>query len=261
MKNMKLTAALLAVAAALQCFTGCGKKDEIKVNETAAPSVGGSELTGENFDQEAYFNKVMEKIEKAEVATEAPKLGTLGDIVTPKEDSEEANLGPYRVSSNGVKMYFNDEDFSSNLMLTLEQYFLSFPSADYTKYTSCVFPSYIDEMGAFLQKDYNYDLKTSFAKQCSSLAKLMNGDYKITRIRVEKPEQYTEGVDNLDNYFKSLDDVFGKAYYDQVKSESDGIVDACFYVMGQDSTGQETMIVSGYEIVFAQKDGRYYTFG
>ncbi len=261
MKTKKLTAAVLAVAAALQCFAGCGKKDEIKVPETTAPSVGGSELSGEKFDAEAYYNKVLETVQKCEVGTEAPKLGTLGDVVTPAEDSAEANLGKYRVSSNGVKLYFNDEDFSKDLMLTLEQYFLSFPLADYTKYTSCVFPSFIDEMGIYLQKDYSYDFKTSFAKQCASLANVMQGDYKITRIRVEKPEQYTEGVDNLDNYFKSLDDVFGKAYYDQVKSESDGIVDACFYVMGQDSTGKETMIVSGYEIVFAQKDGRYYTFG
>ena len=33
MKTKKLTAAVLAAAAALQCFAGCGKKDEIKVPE------------------------------------------------------------------------------------------------------------------------------------------------------------------------------------------------------------------------------------
>ena len=261
MKNMKLTAAVLAAAAALQRFTGCGKKDEIKVEDTTAPSVGGSELSGSNFDAEAYYNKVLENVQKQEVGTDAPALGTLGDVVTPAEDSDEANLGPYRLSSNGIKLYYNSEDFSDNLMLTLEQYFLSFPSADYTKYTSCVFPSFIDEVGAYLQKDFSYDFKTSFAKQCASLANIMSGDYKITRIRVEKAEQKTEGVDNLEAYFKSMDDHFGKAYYEQVRGESDAIVDACFYIMGQDSTGKESVIVPGYEIVFAQKDGRYYTFG
>lgn len=260
MKTKKLTAAVLAVAAALQCFAGCGKKDEIKVPETTAPSVGGSELSGEKFDAEAYYNKVLETVQKCEVGTEAPKLGTLGDVVTPAEDSAEANLGNYRVSSNGVKLYFNDEDFSKDLMLTLEQYFLSFPSADYTKYTSCVFPSFIDEMGIYLQKDYSYDFKTSFAKQCASLANVMQGDYKITRIRVEKPEAQ-EGVDGLAEYFKGMDEHFGKSYYEQVKGDSDYLIDATFYIMGEDSNGNENVIVNGYKIVFAEKDGRYYTFG
>lgn len=261
MKTIKLTAAIIAAAAAFQCAAGCGKKNEISVPDTTAPVVGGDELSGDQFDTEAYYNKVMEKIAGAELSKNAPKLGTVGASVTPDEGSAEANLGDYRVSSNGVKLYYSSEEFSDDLMLTLEQYFMSFSEADYSKYTSCVFPSYIGEMGAFLEKDYSYDLKTSFAKQCASLAGRMNGDYKITRLRLEKPEQYTEGVDNLENYFKSLDDVFGKAYYEQVKSESDNVIDACFYVMGEDKNGNESMIVSGYEIVFAEKDGRYYTFG
>ena len=258
MKTFKLTAVVIAAIAALQCTAGCGKKDEKKTDDTA--SVSTTEATS-SFDGNAYYDKVMSAIEKQEVSKDAPQLGTLGEPVTPEEGSDESNLGAYRLSSNGVKLYYNREEFSDNLMLTLEQYFLSFAAKDYSKYTSCVFPSYIDEMGAFLEKHYSYDLKTSFAKQCTSLASHMNGDYKITRIRLEKPEQYTEGVDNLENYFKSLDDVFGKSYYEQVKGESYNIIDACFYVMGEDANGNETMIVSGYEIVFAEKEGRFYTFG
>jgi hypothetical protein len=259
MKTFKLTAVVIAAIAALQCTAGCGKKDEKKSDDTA--NVSTTEAATSGFDGNAYYDKVMSAIEKQEVSKDAPQLSTLGEPVTPEEGSDESNLGAYRLSSNGVKLYYNSEEFSDNLMLTLEQYFLSFPANDYTKYTSCVFPSYIDEMGAFLEKDYSYDLKTSFAKQCVSLASRMNGDYKITRIRLEKPEQYTEGVDNLENYFKSLDDVFGKSYYEQVKGESDNIVDACFYVIGEDANGNETPIISGYEIVFAEKDGRFYTFG
>ncbi|SHM63044.1 hypothetical protein [Ruminococcus flavefaciens] len=259
MKKMKITAAVLAAAAALQCFAGCGKKDEIKVPDTTNSTADGENVN--NFDAEGYYNKVLEKVQSAEVGTDAPQLGSLGDVVTPEADSAESNLGTYRVSSNGVKLYFNEEEYASNLLLTLEQYFLSYQNADYTKYTSCVFPSFIDEMGTYLQKDYGYDFKTSFAKQCASLANIMHGDYKITRIRVEKPKQHTEGVDNLDSYFKGMDEHFGKAYHEQVKGECNNLIDACFYVMGEDSNGNESVIVNGYEIVFAEKDGRYYTFG
>ena len=44
-------------------------------------------------------------------------------------------------------------------------------------------------------------------------------------------------------------------------SKRDEVIDACFYIMGEDAYGQENPIVTGYEIVFAVKDGKYYTFG
>ena len=177
------------------------------------------------------------------------------------EGAEDAELGSYKMSSSGVKLYYDDTEFSDELMLTLEKYFLSFPAADYNSYQKCMFPSYIDEMEGFLGKEYDYDLKTSFSKRCSSLADNMYGDYKITRIKLEAAPVYDETKDNLETYFESLNEVFGKDYYEQVKSESDEVIDACFYIMGEDAYGQENPIVTGYEIVFAVKDGKYYTFG
>ena len=60
---------------------------------------------------------------------------------------------------------------------------------------------------------------------------------------------------------RRMDEHFGKSYYEQVKGESDYLIDATFYLMGEDSNGNENVIVNGYKIVFAEKDGRYYTFG
>ena len=58
-----------------------------------------------------------------------------------------------------------------------------------------------------------------------------------------------------------LDDSFNKDYYSEVEAEADKFYDALFYVMVQDAYGDESLIISEYEIVFAEKDGRYYLFG
>ena len=116
-------------------------------------------------------------------------------------------------------------------------------------------------MESFLKNNYNYDLKTSFSKQCSSLADKMKGDYRIARIKLEEAPVYEEGKDNIENYFSSLNEVFEKDYLSQVREESEELIDACFYVKAEDPYGKEQMLVAEYEIVFAVKDGKYYTFG
>ena len=270
MRKLGLTALTLAAAAAVQGFSGCAKKKDISMptyaetavqTPTSAPA-GGAELSGDSYNADEYYTKIQEKVNSTTVDSEPLELGLVGnELITPDESDQEAELGAYKISSSGVKLYYDDTVFSDELMLTLEKYFLSFPSADYNTYQKCIFPSYIDEMEAFLTKEYDYDLKTSFSKRCSTLASNMNGDYRITRIKLETAPIYDETKDNLENYFQSLDDVFGKDYYEQVKSESDEVIDASFYVMGEDSYGNEGIIVSAYEIVFAVKDGKYYTFG
>lgn len=274
MKKFRITALIIAAAAGLQGFAGCGKKKGINVSGYAealaesatAPAIGGEELSGENYDTEKYYDKISEAVQNAEKSQDPPKLGTLlSEVITPEEGAKDYALGSYRVSSRGTKMYFDDSQFDEKLMLTLEAYFDAFSAADFTTYSQCIFPSYSDEMETFLSKDYSYDLKTSFTKQCSGIADRMNGDYRITRIKVEPAPQYKEGEDNIANYYKSLDEIFGKDYYGQVKEESDSLIDASFYIMAENSAGQEEVIVGskngGYEIVFAKKGDRYYTFG
>ncbi|MGN0614945.1 hypothetical protein [Ruminococcus flavefaciens] len=269
--DKKRVIALILAAAGLQCLAGCGKnkKDdsmplyaETPVETTTEPPVGGADISGDKYDSEAYQAKINEHVKAAEL-TDAPLvLGSVGkDIIVPDEGAEDSGLGTYRVSSSGIKLYYDETVFPEELMLTLEKYFTSFPSADYATYSRCVFPSYITEMESFLEKNYNYDLKASFSKQCSTLAEKMKGDYRITRIKLEEAPVYEEGKDNIENYFSSLDEVFEKDYLNQVKEESDELIDACFYVMAEDPYGKEQMLVAEYEIVFAVKDGKYYTFG
>lgn len=270
MRIQKLTAFVMA-AVCIGCFAGCEKKDDKKTSDkgaaggsaadASAPVIGGEELSGDNFKEEDYRNKVIEMIKDAPVAETQSELGSVGEITEPEAGSEEAELGNYRLSDSGVKLYYDENEYPTELMLTLERYFTSFPAADYTTYTSCIFPSYIEKMEKFLSDEYDYDLKTSFSKQCSGLAEQMKGDYKITRIKIEPAEQHEEGKDNVDSYLSTLDDIFGSGYSESVKSDSDDLIDACFYVMGEDSNGKESMLVSGYEIIFAVKDGKYYTFG
>ena len=268
MDKKRLTALVLA-AAALQCLAGCGKnKDdnmpiyaETPVETTTEPPVGGADISGDNYNSEAYMAKITNHVNSVEL-TDAPLvLGSVGkDVIVPEEGAIDVGLGSYRVSSSGIKLYYDETVFPEELLLTLEKYFTSFPSADYATYSRCVFPSYITEMEIFLNKNYEYDLKTSFANRCSSLAEQMKGDYRITRIKLEEAPVYEEGKDNLETYFSSLDEVFEKDYYSQVKEESDQLIDACFYVMGEDPYGKEQMLVAESEIVFAVKDGKYYTF-
>lgn len=261
----RLTAVIIAAAAALQCFPSCsGKKDvssAADIKESTTVPVGGSDISGDSYDHDAYYEKIEEKVGKADASSEPFELGSVGELVTPDAGSEEEELGNYRISSGGVKLYYEESEYPTELILTLERYFTAFASADYTNYSKSVFPSYITEMEEFLQQDFDYDLKTSFANQCSNLADTMSGDYRITRIKLEPTEQYNEDKDNIDVYFEALNEAFGKDYYAEVLSDSDELIDACFYVMAEDAYGKESMLVSGYEIVFAKKDGRYYTFG
>ena len=274
MKISKLTA-LLAAAACIGCFTGCGKKSEknSSENKTAndtstaaaveatAPVVGGDELSADKYNEEKYLDKINEKIKDAKVSDKTVELGSVGDLVTPAEGTEEYELGDYRISDNGIKLYYDDKEFSDELMLSLAEYFTAVSAADYETYSSFILPSYIEEMESFLKENYDYDHKTSFAKRCSSFATQMNGDYRITRIKLEAAEPHEDGKDNIDDFLESLDEVFGDKYSERVKSESDELINAAFYVMAEDSTGKETVLISDYEIVFAVKDGKYYTFG
>lgn len=170
-------------------------------------------------------------------------------------DPNEPDLGEYTVSENGVKLYYNPDEFSPELMAALEKYFTAFSQGDYESYAECVYPDYITEMDKFLEADYGYDLSESFEKQCENLKSNAGGDFTVTRIKAELPSE-----DGSETYLTQLGEIFETDFYDSVIESSDALYDMIFYIMAE-ANGEETLLISEFEIVFAQKDGKYYTFG
>lgn len=205
-----------------------------------------------------FFTACSDNDKSESISSEIPSVaeGEAGELITPDEDSDEYNLGEYRYSSDGTKLYYNESEYSTELILTLEKYFKSFEENNYENYKSCLYPSYIDEMNGYLKENYDYDLETSFKNQRESLSEKMGGDFKVTRIKVEKTES-----DSVESYFEPLDETFGKDYYDEIKDSVDNLHYIKFYVMAENSEKTESLLVGGFEIVFAEKDGKYYTFG
>lgn len=221
MKNIFLRLTAIISAACLLVLTSCSKKD----TENSSSSSGSSS------------------------SSSAPAEG---EFVT---DPDEPDLGQYTVSSRGTKLYYDPEEYPPAVMELLEKYFCSFADRDYESYMQCIQNDYITSMNAYLQKDYGYDLSTSFANQCDSLEEKAGGDFTVTRIKAELPE-----TDGIDSYFSHLDEFFETDFTGTVKNNSDKLYDMIFYVMVE-AEGTESILISGFEIVFSEKNGSFYTFG
>lgn len=185
--------------------------------------------------------------------------GDLGETITPDENDKDYNLGEYRYSHDGTKLYFNDDEYPKELIFTLEKYFESYAENDFEKFKSCLYPAYIDEMEVFLEKDYSYGLDQSFQNQRESLTEKMGGEFKITRLKAEKTSDNPEEL--IEEFFESFNDIFETDFYTEVKNNADNFYYMTFFVMAENSENEESMLLSEYEIVFAEKDGAYYTFG
>ncbi len=258
MKKLICLILSLCTAAAV---VSCGKSknsDSKSVPETTA-STAASTGSDDVFTNDGYTEKVMEKIKDMQVSDEPFEFKAHGELVTPESDALDAELGSYYESADGIKLYYEESEYPRDMMLTLEKYFTSYANGDYTQYTRCLFPGYIDEMEAFLQKDYGYGMKKSFATQCSNLASIVSGDFKVTRLKLEKPEDLTD--DSVKNFFERLNKTLNKDYYAETEKNCDKFHYATFYVIAENSAGEEVSIATGYNIVFAEKDGRFYTFG
>lgn len=289
MRSLRYT----AIIAAMMCLisaASCGhtkgsssKADDAPAGETTASGeaqtdAAGSEAASQESDEEKE-NRIYESVKDAQISTDAPSLGTAGEVVAPDEDDEEAKLGNYCVCDDGVKLYYDESVYPKELALTLKEYFKSFAAGSFTDYTKCVYPSYITGMDAYLQKEYKYDIKRSFSKQCVNLLKMAEGDYTITRIKIEPhgtakkeemaamPEEQQQNVTendpekNIANFFANYEDALGKDYADKVRKETDKLYDMDFYIMVKVGDDSEKLILGSYEIIFAEKDGRFYTFG
>ena len=236
----KLVSSLIVCAAIVSCLTACGKDASISVDnpeittnasDAAVENGVGDIITPAEDDEDASIS--VDNSEITTAASDAAVENGVGDIITPAEDDEDADLGSYRESSSGIKLYYNDEDVPTELMLALEKYFTSYSKHDYETYLTCLYPGYKENMEAYLQRDYQYGLDTSFETQCANLENNMGGSYKITRIRAVPvgtideftPEEYLdETVDTeaeIKDFFSTYDSIFEKDYYSEVMSAVD----------------------------------------
>ncbi len=211
----------------------------------------------------------------------------VGELITPDEDSVEYDLGTYRIDRNGIKLYYDDTAIPAELMLALENYFLSFQNGDFDAYKNALFPDYAERYDKYLRENYSdssenngeYTLQNSFEAQCSNLRECMlaeiyadsesenakdySGKFEITRIRSERPsltEDETE-ESRIKNFFSYLDDIFDMDYYNFAAEHADGFEYLTFFIFAKGEDGEEHRIISETDIVFAEKDGKYYTFG
>lgn len=244
---------ITALTACMICLVSCTDTDEISLSNSVTSEVSVSE-------------------------------NGVTDIITPAEDSEEASLGSYRISESGIKLYYEDSDFPAELILTLERYFTSFQNNDFELYKSCLFPDYVERYNKYLVENYSndekeYTLQNSFALQCENIRNYMiqeilgtyevpddnkyTGDFKVTRIRAENTELLEdETIEGLtENFFSYLNDVLNTDYYKYVSEQADSLRYFAFYVIAEGEDDKEHRIISGMDIVFAEKDGKYYTFG
>ncbi len=176
-----------------------------------------------------------------------------GEFVT---DPSEPDLGAYTVNENGRKLYYDPEQFDASLVEALETYFVAFSEKDYDTYLSMAQSDYVEKMEEYLQRDYGYGLQTSFESQCDNLKENAGGEFKVTRIKVEAPTE-----DGTESYLTGLGEIFGDdTFYDTVVANTDKLHDVIFYIMAE-ANGEETLLISEFEIIFAEKDGKYYMFG
>lgn len=209
----------------------------------------------------------------------------VSELINPKEGSEEYELGSYRLTSNGTKLYWDDETIPTELMLALEKYFLNIQNEDFEGYKASLYPDYAERYGKYLEEQYSetiegsdkYTLEDSFNMQCSNLKnnlidgmlfesetdKEFTGDYKISRIRGERFTLTGEETEEsrIDSFFEYLSSVFDTDYKEFVKKETDRFEGLTFFVIVEGEDGKEHKIVNEMDIIFAVKDGKYYTFG
>lgn len=253
MLNIKKITFLITSVVCLIGFTSCTETDET----TADNSVSQTVSIGENG---------------------------VTDIITPSEDSEEYNLGSYRISENGIKLYYDDAYIPTELMLTFEKYFISFQNNDFESYKTALVDDYIERYNKYLIENYStedeeYNLKDSFELRCKYIRDYMiqeilgtyeipeddthTGDFSITRIKAEQTALFEgETLEELtEKFFQDSNDNFKMDYYNYIREQSDSLKYFTFYIIAEGEDGKEHKIISETDIIFAEKNGKYYTFG
>lgn len=247
--NLKNTLAALSALALAVCCASCEKKEE---NVASLP----------------------EMTEKG-----------VSELINPDENSDEYTLGSYYYSPTGTKLYCGDETISTDILLALEEYFLSFQNNDFESYKASMYADYAERYEKYLREVYSktegvdsdYSLKNSFELRYNSIRnnlidtltyeateeKEFSGDYTLSRIRAEQPI-YEEGMTEeafIKSFFESYNEIFDTDYYAEITANVDKLVPITFFVMATAEDGNEHKIVSEANIILAEKDGKYYTFG
>lgn len=225
--------------------------------------------------------------EKKDNADSIPQIGESGvsDLVIPSEDSEEHGLGEYRYSEKGTKLYYGDETITNEILLFLEDYFLNLQNKNFEGYKNSIYPDYAERYDKYLREEYSktlesgeeYSLSDSFEKQRANISdklidtllyestedKDFTGEFKITRIRAERPiiEDGTTEEELLNSYFEYLNNVFDTDYQKLVEDDTEAIEPLTIFVMADAEDGEEHMVLSEMNIVLVKKDGKYYTLG
>ena len=224
---------------------------------------------------------------KEEVTASLPEMTEKGisELISPAEDSKEYSLGEYYFSPNGTILYFGDDSIPNELMLALESYFLTLQNEDFEGYKNSLYPDYAERYDKYLREQYSgtmegsdeYTLENSFEMQCANLRNMLidkityeseteqelSGNYKITRIRAERPV-FAEGETEesyIESFFSYLNETLDVDYQKIVTDDTDDIECLTFFVIVEGEDGQEHKIVNEMNIFFVLKDGKYYTFG
>lgn len=89
------------------------------------------------------------------------------------------------------------------------------------------------------------------------------GDFSITRIKAEQTALFEgETLEELtEKFFQDSNDNFKMDYYNYIREQSDSLKYFTFYIIAEGEDGKEHKIISETDIIFAEKNGKYYTFG
>lgn len=188
----------------------------------------------------------------AETSSETSGVSGEPEFVT---DPSEPDMGEYTINENGVKLYYSPEQVPAEVMAALEAYFSTYAAGDYEAYEKNIYPGYLTEMTEYLEKDFGYGMETSFNNQCETLKANAGGEFKITRIKADPAEE-----ENYEAYFATLDELFETDFYGKVMEDADKLYDLIFYIIAE-AEGEEVLLLQEFEIVFAEIDGKLYTFG
>ena len=142
---MKITKITALISAAMLCFgtaAACKDKDSKKsssssqsesqptLSENLSDTINQS-VSGDNYDKSVYYDTVMQRVDGDEDSSEPFEFGKIGELVEPDESvPEEADLGSYHLSDDGVKLYYEEDEFPDELVLTLKEYFQAFSRSD-----------------------------------------------------------------------------------------------------------------------------------
>ncbi|NLT10373.1 MAG: hypothetical protein GXY08_12895 [Ruminococcus sp.] len=187
------------------------------------------------------------------------------ELITPEAGAVDENLGSYRIDpETGIKLYYEEEDFPRELVITLEKHFLAFQNKDFESFKEQNHPIYNEEMEKFLQKGYHYGLKESFEKHADSISSSLGGSFEVTRVKVEPSQRFASPEEGVQDFFTFMNETFENEDFEKkVRDDCDEFYYFTFYVMAKDAEGNEQIIVSDEEnnAIYAEKDGKYYTFG